>query len=46
MWKTLEKKLGREMTSTIVPESYLIDNPDDVEKLKKLDGLLQILVWG
>jgi len=43
VWKSLVDKYGRETASTIVPESFLLDNKEDVELLKKFDNQKFIL---
>lgn len=34
VWKTMESKYGREKSSEIIPESFLMDNDDHIELLK------------
>jgi hypothetical protein len=34
VWKTLENYYGRDKASTIIPESYLLDDDKDLEKIK------------
>lgn len=43
VWKTLENFYGRKKASTIIPESFLLDKDDDLEKIKTIKNQKFIL---